>query len=497
MPSGRRQVKRFFRGVRAGTPGRSLPEDCPFSAIHGALRGMHRSPASPTAPGHGTTRRDFLDHGRRLVTAGALAGVALPHVHAAGDDTIQLALIGCGGRGSGAVANAMEVSGGPIKLVAMADLFENRLASAHKSLTASLGSRIDVPPDRRFIGFDAFRKAVDCLRPGSGDIAMLTGYAGFRPGQLEYAVERGVHVFMEKSFATDPPGVRRIIQAGEAAERKGLKIAAGLMCRHSRNRQELIRRIHDGELGEIQFIRAYRMEASGPLGPKPPGVRDLEWQLRNFTKFLWVSGGLYAEMDIHQIDELCWIKDAWPVSAHGVGGRVADSVDCSQNLDSFSAEWTFADGTKAYDVVRYIPRCHDEFATYIHGTKRAAQFSGNIHAATVRTYKDQRISRDNILWEAPKEELTAWQAQWNDFIAAIRHNLPMNQAKRAALSNLADILGRAAIHSGKVITWDEALASNFQFFPGIDQLTPESEPPIKADAQGRYPVPIPGQWSEI
>lgn len=456
---------------------------------------LDRNGASVDSP----SRREFLHRGAGLAAASvsALAGVRLPAVHAAGDDTVRLALIGCGGRGSGAVANAMEVSGGPIQLVAMADLFENRLAGAHQALTRSFGSRVEVPKDRQFLGFEAYKAAIDCLRPGTGDIAMLTGYAAFRPAQLEYAVQRGVHVFMEKSFAVDPPGVRRIIRAGQEAARKGLKVAAGLMCRHSRNRQELIRRIRDGELGEIQMIRAYRMEASGPLGPKPATVSDLEWQLRNFTKFLWVSGGLFAEMDIHQIDELCWIKDAWPSEAHGVGGRVAGSEDCSQNLDSFSAEWTFPDGTKAFDVVRYIPRCHDEFATYIHGTKRAAQFSGNIHAATVRIFKDQRIGREHVAWEAPKEELTAWQAQWNDLIDAVRHNKPLNQAERAAKSNLADIMGRAAIHMGRVITWEEAMASEFQFFPGLDGVTFEGQPPILADAKGRYPVPVPGQWKEI
>lgn len=427
----------------------------------------------------------------------ALAGAGLPYVHGAEDSTIQLALIGCGGRGGGAVANAMEAPGGPVKLVAMADLFEDRLTSAHRVLTKSFGARVDVPRDRQFIGFDAFKNAIDSLRPGSGDIAMLTGYAAFRPAQLEYAVQKGVNVFMEKSFACDPPGVRRIIKAGAEAERKGLKIAAGLMCRHSRNRQQLIERIRAGELGDILLIRAYRMEPSGPLSPRPPRISDLEWQLRNFTKFLWVSGGLFAEMDIHQIDELCWIKDAWPVSAHGVGGRVANSTDCSQNLDSFSAEWTFADGTKAYDVVRYILNCHTEFATYIHGTKRAAQFSGNIHAGTVRTYKSQRISRDNTDWEAPKETLTSWQAQWNDFLDAIRNNKPMNQAESAALSNLTDIMGRAAIHMGRTISCEEAMASTFEFCPKLDQLTLSSEAPIRADAQGRYPVPIPGEWVEI
>lgn len=442
-------------------------------------------------------RRHFLGRAVGLAAVSALSGVRLPAVHAQGDGTVRLALIGCGGRGSGAVANAMEVSGGPIRLVAMADLFENRLAGAHQALTRSFGSRIEVPPERRFLGFEAFRAAIDCLRPGSGDIAMLTGYAGFRPAQLEYAVQRGVNVFMEKSFAVDPPGVRRIIAAGKEAERKGLRIAAGLMCRHSRNRQELIRRIREGELGEIQMIRAYRMEASGPLGRRPSGVPELEWQLRNFTKFLWVSGGLFAEMDIHQIDELCWIKGAWPATAHGVGGRVAGSPDCSQNLDSFSAEWTFADGTKAFDVVRYIPRCHDEFATYIHGTRAAAQFSGNIHAATVRIFKDQRIGREHVAWEAPKEELTAWQLQWNDLLDAIRTGKPLNQAERAAQSNLADIMGRAAIHMGRVITWEEAMASEFRFFPGVDALTFESAPPIHEDGEGRYPVPVPGAWKEI
>jgi predicted dehydrogenase len=427
----------------------------------------------------------------------ALASPAIPYVHGAESNIIQLALIGCGGRGSGAVANAMEAPGGSVRLVAMADLFDNRLQSAHKVLSENFADRVDVARERQFVGFDAFKKAVDALRPGSGDIAMLTGYAGFRPAQLEYAVRKGVNVFMEKSFAVDPPGVQRIIKAGEEAEKKGVKIAAGLMCRHSRNRQELIKRIEDGELGEIQLIRAYRMEPSGPLSPRPPQISDLEWQIRNFTKFLWVSGGLFAEMDIHQIDELCWIKGAWPVAAHGVGGRVANSADCSQNLDSFSAEWTFADGTKAYDVVRYIPNCHTEFATYIHGTKRAAQFSGNIHAATVRTYRDQRITRENIDWEAPKEPITAWQAQWNDFLDAIRNNKPMNQAKSAALSNLTDIMGRAAIHMGRVIAWNEAAESTFQFCPTIDQLTPQSAPPIQADAAGHYPVPGPGAGVEI
>ncbi len=254
-----------------------------------------------------SSRREFLQLSGSLVAGSLLAATTIPRVHAAEENTIRLALIGCGGRGSGAVEDACAVAQGPVQLVAMADVIESRMNSSHTALSEMFPKNVDVPPERRFVGFDAYRKAIDCLGPG--DVAMLTGYAGFRPVQLEYAVARGVHVFMEKSFAVDPPAARRVIQAGADAGKKNLKIAAGLMCRHSVNRQELIKQIRDGVLGDLQLIRAYRMEAVGPLAPKPPAEDELLWQFRNFFRFLWVSGGLFAEMDIHQIDEICWLKD--------------------------------------------------------------------------------------------------------------------------------------------------------------------------------------------
>lgn len=443
-----------------------------------------------------TNRRDFLANSGKAAAASVLAGVAIPAVHAAGSDGIRLALIGSGSRGSGAVANAMEADDG-VTLTAMADLYEDRLERSRVALEGKFKERAAVAPEQRFIGFDAFKHAIDTLRPDSGDVAMLTGYAGFRPQQLEYAVSRGVNVFMEKSFAVDAPGVRRVLKAAEAAEARGTKVAAGVMCRHSVNRQELMRRIGEGEIGDIQSIRAYRMGPAGRLGPKPAERGELEWQLRNFTKFFWVSGGLWAEMDIHQIDEICWLKGEYPVSAHGIGGRAFNNTDKGQNFDSYSIEWTFPDGTKAYDVVRYIPKCHNDFATYVHGTKCAAQFSGNIHAGTVKIFKDQRIGPEHVVWEAPEEKLTPWQAQWNDFTKAIREDQPFNQAKSAALSNLAAIMGRAATHMGRVVTWDEAMASEFQFNPNMDSLSHDSEPPLVADADGQYEVPVPGIWSEI
>ena len=450
----------------------------------------------PSTRKHGaTSRREFLSTTTKLAAGAALAGVTLPWVHAAENNTIRLALIGCGGRGSGAAVNAFDSPNGPVKLIIMADIFEKRLERSYKVLSEKYAKMMDVPPERRFVGLDAWRKAIDALKPG--DIAMLTGYAGFRPGQLEYAVQKGINVFMEKSFAADPVGARRVIKAGEAAEKKNLKIAAGLQCRHSVNRHELIKRIRNGELGDIHNIRAYRMQSCGWLPKRPDAEKDLYWQISHFTHFFWVSGGLYAEMNIHQIDEICWLKDAYPVSAHGIGGRAVTNTDCGQGLDSFSIEFTFPDGTKAYDVVRWLPNCYNEFATFVHGTKCAAQFSGPSHIGTVHTYKDQRCTRDNIAWKAEPEPSTPWEAEWNNLLDAIRKDKPHNEVKRAGMSNLADMMGRAAVHMGKIVTWDEVMASNFQFCPNIDNLTEDSPPPVKEDAQGRYPVPVPGKWIEL
>jgi predicted dehydrogenase len=442
-----------------------------------------------------TSRRDFLRASGRFAAASALAGVIIPHVHAAEDNTIRLAIVGCGGRGSGAVANALSASGGPVKLVAMADLFRDKLEGSHKVLSEQFGDRIDVPPDRRFLGFDAYRGAIDCLRPG--DVALCTTHAAFRPMHVEYAVQKGVHVFMEKTFAPDPGGVKRILRAGEAAEKKNLKIAAGVMCRHSTARQALIQKIREGAMGEIQLIRAYRMDSGYRMGPFSKGENELLWQIRRPYQFLWASSGIFIELMIHQIDECCWLKDSWPVEAHGVGGRGPDSTDCSQNFDTYSIEYTFADGTKALITGRYIPKCYNDFATFVHGTKCAAQFSGNIHAPTVQMYKDQRIGREHIAWRPEKENHDPWQAEWNVLLDAIRQDRPHNEAKRAAYSNLASIMGRAAVHSGKIIKWEEAMASEYTFCPEVDHLTGDSPAPVQADAQGRYPAPIPGQWTEV
>ena len=328
---------------------------------------------------------------------------------------------------------------------------------------------------------------------------MLTTHAAFRAPHLEYAVEKGVNVFMEKDFAADPGGVQRILRAGEAAEKKNLKIAAGLMARHSSARQALIQKIRDGAMGEVQLIRAYRMDPGYFMPPFSRKENELLWQLSpgHPYQFLWASGGIFIELMIHQIDECFWIKDSWPVSAHGVGGRFAGSTDASQNLDSYSIEYTFADGTKALVTGRYIPRCHTDFVTFVHGTQCAAKFSGDIHAPTCWLYRDQRTEPSNIAWRTPKETVNPWQAEWDVLLSAIRNDRPHNETRRAALSNLGAIMGRAAVHTGQIVTWEQAIASKFQFCPNVDALTASSPAPVQADADGRYPAPVPGAWTEI
>ena len=235
----------------------------------------------------------------------------------------------------------------------------------------------------------------------------------------------------------------------------------------------MIQKIRDGAVGDVLLIRAYRMDPGYLMGPFPRGQNELLWQLSpgHPYQFLWSSGGIFIELMIHQIDECFWIKDSWPVSAHGVGGRFAGSTDCSQNLDSYAIEYTFPDGTKALVNGRYLPNCHNEFATYVHGTKCAGQFcvwgASPIHT---RTYHDQRITADNIAWKS-EPEVNPWQVEWNVLLDAIRKDRPHNEARRAAYADLASIMGRAAVHSGKVITWEAALASKFQFCPHVASLS--------------------------
>lgn len=441
------------------------------------------------------SRRDFIKGTGSALAATALAGAIVPKVYAAEDSTVQIALVGCGGRGTGAAQNALSVQNGPIKLVAMADVFQHRLDISHKSLQDKYADQVEVPADRKFISFDGYKQAIDCLKPG--DVAIFATPPAFRWVHFKYAIEKGVNVFMEKPITVDGPSTRKMLGLYEEAKKKNLKVGVGLMCRHCKAREELFDRIQNGEIGDLVALRCYRMH--GPVGSafstkKPDDFKsELLWQISRFHSFLWASGGLYSDFYIHNIDECCWMKNAWPVEARAVGGRHIRGDNVDQNFDNYSVEYTFADGGKMFLNGRTMVGCQDQFASYAHGSKGAATISYSGHSpAKCRTYKGQNFDDKNVTWEFPPPEPNPYQLEWEHLIEAIRKDTPYNEAKRGAEASLVTSMGRMAAHTGQVITFDQMLNCEHEFAPMVDQLTMDGPAPIQADANGKYPVPIPG-----
>lgn len=447
---------------------------------------------------HALSRRDFLKNTSRLATASALAGVALPYVHAAGSDLIQVALVGCGNRGTGAVTQALSTTSGPIKLVAMADVFQHRLAGSLERLTKDFASKMDVPDDRKFVGLDAYKAAMDVLKPG--DVVILATPPAFRWVHFRYAIDRRLNVFMEKPVTVDAPTSKRMFELGEEATRKNLKVGVGLMCRHCRARGELFDRIKQGEIGDIILMRAYRLH--GPVGsfasaPKPPEKSDLMYQIERFHSFLWASGGCFSDFYIHNIDECCWMKDAWPIKAQASGGRHyrGDSVD--QNFDVYSVEYTFDDGAKLFLEGRCMTGCLADHSSLAHGSKGLAIISERGHAPSrASIYRGQLKSPDTLAWAYPQPEPRPLQLEWDDLINAIRQDLPYNEVKRGVEASLVTSMGRMAAHTGRLITFEEMLNCPHEFAPGLDLLTAESPAPLPPDLNGRYAVPQPGIQTE-
>jgi predicted dehydrogenase len=451
--------------------------------------------------GKSTSRREFLkDTGRLAAISAVTAGLA-PTMYAGENNTLQLALVGCGGRGSGAAANAMNVKKGPVKLVAMADAFENRLASSYKDLSGQFKEKVDVPEDRRFVGLDAYRKAMDCLKPG--DIVILATPPAFRWVHFTYAISKGLNVFMEKPVTVDGPTSKRMLKLAEEASAKNLKVGVGLMSRHSRPLQELAKRVQDGEIGDVILQRGYRMH--GPAGffsslPKPAGVSDLRYQIQRFHSFIWASGGNYSDFYIHIIDHLGWIKGAWPVKAQALGGRhYRQSPDgitfVDQNFDVYAVEYTYADGSKFNFDGRCMEGCQDFYASYVHGSKgiAVASRSGDCGAPS-SIHKGQDPTRESRIWQSRVEpdQQDPYQNEWNDLVDAIRADKPYNEVKRGVECSLVTSMGRMAAHTGREITFDAMLNCEHEMAPGLDKLTWDSPAPLQPDANGRYPVPQPG-----
>ena len=457
---------------------------------------MNESPSNSLS-----TRREFIKTTGRIAAASALAGVALPSVHAAGSELVQVALIGCGGRGTGAAQNALDATGGPMKLVAMADVFENRLNSSFEALKRQCSDRMDVPQDRKFIGFDAYKKAMDCLKPG--DVAIFTTPLAFRWVHFTYAIAKGINVFMEKPLTADGPTSRKMLKLAEEASAKNLKVGVGLMSRHSQALRDLHKRIEDGEIGDLILLRGYRMH--GPVGSAfstkwPGNPSELLWQIQHFHSFLWASGGCFNDFYIHHVDHLCWMKNAWPVKAQAIGGRHYKTnpdgepyVD--QNFDSYSVEYTFPDGAKMYMDGRCINGCNDIYSSYAHGSKGIAVVShSNDCDPPSRTFKGQNMSRPNMIWESKVDPAlrNPYQNEWNELMDAIRNDKPYNEVERGVKASLVSSMGRKSAHTGQEITFDDMLNSDHEYAPDADKMTMDSPAPLVAGPDGKYPIPMPG-----
>lgn len=427
-----------------------------------------------------------------------LSGLRVPNVFPGGSDLIQVALVGCGGRGGGAVVNAMSTKSGPIKLVAMADAFADRLNGTYENLHKDYSKTMDVPPERRFIGFDAYKHAMDCLNPG--DVVILTTPPAFRWVHFKYAISKKLNVFMEKPVTVDGPTSVRMLALADEAKRANLKVGVGLMSRHSPALQELHDRIRNGQLGDIILMRGYRMH--GPAGysqspPKPENISDLEYQVRRFHSFLWASGGCFNDFYIHHIDHLCWMKEAWPVSAQALGGRhyrqdAEGNTFVDQNFDTYSVEYTYADGTKFFFDGRCVEGAHGIYSSYVHGTKGVAVAArANDCGGPSAIYRGQNASEGKLVWEST-DTSNPYQNEWEKLVGAIRANTPHNEVKRGVNASVVSSMGRMAAHTGQEITFDMMLNCPHEFAAGLDGLTFDSPAPLQPGPDGRYPVPRPG-----
>lgn len=434
-----------------------------------------------------TTRREFLKTSSAAVAGAALAGAVVRPGYTAEQNTIKIALVGCGGRGTGAAAQALSTQG-PTRLWAMADVFDNRLQSSLANLKQGHANQIEVPPERQFIGMDGFKKAIDSL--DKGDLVMLTTPPAFRPIHFEYAAQKGVNVFMEKSFAVDAPGIRRVLKTGELAKEKNLKVAGGLMSRHSKPLEEAVQMIHDGRIGDVITCWAYRMHGPVGLNPRQPGMKELAYQISNYSNFTWLNGTFFVDWIIHNINICCWIKNGWPVSVQGMGGRQVRQ-DPDQLFDHYEAEYTFADGTRMCAQGRHMSECWPFWGDVIHGTTGSALLGEG--QSKPRLFKGHNQKSENQLWGYSGPAFDAYQFEHDLLFDSIRNNKPYNETERCAKSCMTAIMGRMACESGKLITLEEAMASDLELAPGLDKYTWDSNPPAMPDNQGKYPVAIPGQ----
>jgi predicted dehydrogenase len=428
-----------------------------------------------------TSRRDFL----RASSAVTASLVAAPFVltgraaELSPGDTIKVGLVGCGGRGLGAGKQALSADSN-VELVAVADAFENAVERGLETLKndREVGEKVKVDPAKRFVGLDAYQKLID-----SGvDLVILASPPGFRPEHFKAAVAAGKHVFCEKPMATDAPGVRSILASVEESKRKNLAVVAGFCWRYDTARREFFKRLHDGIIGDVRAL--YHTYYAGPVKPMPPasarkpGMTDVEWQVRNWYNFVWLSGDGLTEQAVHSVDKLAWaMKDVPPLRCTAVGGRQTPNHE-GNIYDHIEVNYEFANGVRGFVVHRQIPNCHGENRDYLMGSKGNGTIGGRRSAVEFTDLAGELQWRSGA---APKD---MYQVEHDELFASIRMGKPINDGVRMAHSTLMAIMGRMAGYTGQEISWEQALTSQEVLVP--EKLDWDTPMPIK-------PMAIPGK----
>ncbi len=426
------------------------------------------------------SRREFLK-GSATVLAGTTLASQL-HVartaHAAGSEQIKVALIGCGGRGNGAVRDSLKADPA-IKVIAVADAFEAKAQSTAKRLRQEFGARVDLPDDRVFVGLDAFQRAI----AAGPDLVILATPPGFRPMMYAAAIKAGKHVFMEKPCCVDAPGFRLLMDTNKLAEEQGLKVGVGFQRRHTPSYVETVKRIHDGAIGELKFLRAYWNGNGIWIRKREPNMTEMQYQVNNWYHFCWLSGDNICEQHIHNLDVCNWVKGDHPVEANGMGGcsvRYAGAnKGVGQIFDHHFVEFTYADGTKMYSQCRHMANTWGNVSEAAHGTKGESNCANWI--------------KGEIEWKFDgKSKVSSMVQEHMDLVAAIRSGEKYCEGWHGATSSMTAVLGRMATYSGQTVKWDEAIAKGTSEFP--ETLAWDAKAPVVQNADGDYPIPIPGVY---
>ena len=424
------------------------------------------------------SRRDFLKTGAVVAGTMGLNLTMNARAFAAGSDQLKVGLVGCGGRGTGAAQQALTADS-QTKLVACADVFRSQIDNVClNSLKANnrIAAQVAVEDDYKFVGLESYKKVIDLC-----DVVLLASPPGFRPVHLRAAVEAGKHIFTEKPMATDAPGVRSVIESVKIAKEKKLGMVAGFCWRYDTPRREFFKRIHDGQIGDV--VSVFGTYLTSPVKPMPPaktrpeGITDLEWMVRNWYNFTWLSGDGLVEQAIHTVDWLQWVmKDATPARCTAVGGRQIPAHG-GNIFDHIEVNYEWDGGVRGFMAQRQIPGCHNENSLYVYGTKGTA---------TIRGGGDTGVSIEGAnpwKYEGPKSR-DMYQIEHDEFFDSIRTGKPINDGDRMVTSTLAGIMGRTAGYTGKQLSWDQMLNSKEVLVPEITgwdtkvEVAPMAQPGI-------------------